>query len=328
MQNEGMTRMSSALITALIVVSPVMCLIIAGVLFKRVGLMNDAFVEGGSKLIYNVSLPALLFNAIYTADFATAANPDLIMASVVGTLVFVIMAMGLVHFMIPERTDRGVIIQGAYRSNIGIVGLALSANAYPEFFATASVFMACTTLVYNLLAVMLLNFYSDKHHSIKDNILALLKNPIIISIVLALLASYFHLSLPRIAEVSLAYFAQLTLPLALLCTGASLQFFAMRKAVGSMIIANVGKCMLYPAVILSIGYYLELDSVQMGIVFLMSASPTAAASYIMAKKTNSNPVLAANIVVSTTVVAIPIMMLAMVILIQYGIIAPANLPSS
>ena len=302
-----MTSMSSALMTALIVVAPVMCLIIAGVLFKRVGLMNDAFVEGGSKLIYNVSLPALLFNAIYTADFATAANPDLIMASVVGTLVFVIIAMG-------------------YRSNIGIVGLALSANAYPEFFATASVFMACTTLAYNLLAVILLNFYSDKHHSIKDNILALLKNPIIISIVLALLASYFHLRLPRITEVSLAYFAQLTLPLALLCTGASLQFFAMRKAIGSMIIANVGKCMLYPAVILSIGYYLQLDSVQMGIVFLMSASPTAAASYIMAKKTNSNPVLAANIVVSTTVVAIPIMMLAMVILIQYGIIAPASLP--
>lgn len=317
--------MSSALMTALIVVAPVMCLILAGVLFKRIGLINDAFVEGGSKLIYNVSLPALLFNAIYTADFATAANPNLILASVIGTLVFVIIAMVLVHFMIPERTDRGVIIQGAYRSNIGIVGLALSANAYPEFFATASVFMACTTLVYNLLAVILLNYYSNKQHSIADNIVALLKNPIIISIVLALGASYFQLRLPSIAQVSLAYFAQLTLPLALLCTGASLQFFAMRAAIGSMIIANVGKCMAYPAVILLIGYYLQLDSVQMGIAFLMSASPTAAASYILAKKTNSNPVLAANIVVSTTVVAIPIMMLAMVILIQYGIIAPANI---
>lgn len=311
--------------SALIVVAPVMCLILAGVLFKRIGLINDAFVEGGSKLIYNVSLPALLFNAIYTADFATAANPNLILASVIGTLVFVIIAMVLVHFMIPERTDRGVIIQGAYRSNIGIVGLALSANAYPEFFATASVFMACTTLVYNLLAVILLNYYSNKQHSIADNIIALLKNPIIISIVLALGASYFQLRLPSIAQVSLAYFAQLTLPLALLCTGASLQFFAMRAAIGSMIIANVGKCMAYPAVILLIGYYLQLDSVQMGIAFLMSASPTAAASYILAKKTNSNPVLAANIVVSTTVVAIPIMMLAMVILIQYGIIAPANI---
>jgi hypothetical protein len=44
----------------------------------------------------------------------------------------------------------------------------------------------------------------------------------------------------------------------------------------------------------------------------------------MAKKTNSNPVLAANIVVSTTVVAIPIMMLALIVLLQYGIIAPAS----
>lgn len=317
--------MSSALMTALLVVAPVMCLIIAGVVFKRVGLMSDQFVEGGSKLIYNVSLPALLFNAIYTADFATAANPNLIAASVIGTIVFVLLFMGLAHFIVPQRTDRGVVIQGAYRSNIGIVGLALSANAYPEFFATASVFMACTTLIYNLLAVLLLNFYSDKQHSVRDNIMGLIKNPIIIAIILALTASYFSIRLPGVAQISLAYFAQLTLPLALLCTGASLQFFAMKAAIGSMIITNVAKCLLYPAVILSIGYYIGLNQIEMGIAFLMSASPTAAASYIMAKKTNSNPVLAANIVVSTTVVAIPIMMAGLIVLIQYGIIAPATI---
>ncbi len=320
-----MSMNSPALITALLVITPVMCLIIAGVVFKRVGLMSEVFVEGGSKLIYNISLPALLFNAIYTADFATAANPNLILSSVIGTIVFVLLMVLICQFIIPERTDRGVVIQGAYRSNIGIVGLALSANAYPEFFATASVFMACTTLIYNLLAVLLLNFYSNKQHSIKDNIIALLKNPIIISIVLALTASYFSVQLPDVAQISLAYFAQLTLPLALLCTGASLEFFAMRAAIGSMIITNVAKCMLYPVAILSIGYALGLNEIEMGILFLMSASPTAAASYIMAKKTNSNPVLAANIVVSTTIVSIPIMMLSMIVLIQYGIIAPATI---
>lgn len=320
-----MSMNSPALITALLVITPVMCLIIAGVVFKRVGLMSEVFVEGGSKLIYNISLPALLFNAIYTADFATAANPNLILSSVIGTIVFVLLMVLICQFIIPERTDRGVVIQGAYRSNIGIVGLALSANAYPEFFATASVFMACTTLIYNLLAVLLLNFYSNKQHSIKDNIIALLKNPIIISIVLALTASYFSVQLPDVAQISLAYFAQLTLPLALLCTGASLEFFAMRAAIGSMIITNVAKCMLYPGAILSIGYALGLNEIEMGILFLMSASPTAAASYIMAKKTNSNPVLAANIVVSTTIVSIPIMMLSMIVLIQYGIIAPATI---
>ena len=315
---------TSPLMTALIVVAPVMCLIIAGVIFKRIGLMNDAFVEGGSKLVYNISLPALLFNSIYTADFSTAANPTLILTSVIGTIVFVFLAMGFAQVSIKERVDRGVVIQGSYRSNIGIVGLALSANAYPSFFATASVFMACTTLIYNLLAVLLLNFYSVKQHSIKDNLVALIKNPIILSIVLALSASYFELTLPSVAEVSLAYFAQLTLPLALLCTGASLQLFAMKSEVAPMIFANIGKCIAYPAVILSSGYFLGLDSVAMGILFLMSASPTAAASYIMAKKTNNNPVLAANIVVTTTIVAIPIMMLSLILLLQYGIIAPAE----
>jgi predicted permease len=98
----------------------------------------------------------------------------------------------------------------------------------------------------------------------------------------------------------------------------------MKSAIVAMIFANVAKCVLYPAVILTSGYIFGLDGIALGILFLMSASPTAAASYIMAKKTNSNPVLAANFVVSTSVVAIPIMMVALMVLLQYGIIAPAS----
>ncbi len=317
--------MSSAVMTALIVVGPVICLIMVGVCLKRIGFVSDAFVDDASKLIYNISLPALLFNSIYQADFATAANTNMILVSVLGTIALVALFVVICHFIVAQRVDRGVVVQGAYRSNIGIVGLALSANAYPSFFATASVFMACTTLIYNLLAVLLLNHYTDKNHSIKDNLVALAKNPIIGSIVIALAFSYFELNLPVVAEVSLAYFAQLTLPLALICTGASLQFYAMKCDWFALVLANVGKCLIYPAVILGVGYWIGLDPIEMGILFMMCSSPTAAASYIMAKKNNANPVLAANIVVTTTVVAIPIMMSALVLLIAIGVVAPAHI---
>jgi predicted permease len=316
--------MGTAIATALLVVGPVIGLILVGVCLRRIEFLSAAFVDDASKLIYNISLPALLFNSIYQADFGKAANLDMILVSVLGTIALVGLFIFICRVLVSTRTDRGVVVQGAYRSNIGIVGLALSGNAYPAFFATASVFMACTTLIYNLLAVLLLNHYTDKSHSLKDNIFALAKNPIIGSIVIALIFSYFSWTLPSVAQVSLAYFAQLTLPLALICTGASLQFYAMKCDWFALVLANIGKCIIYPGVILTIGYLIGLDGVEMGILFMMCASPTAAASYIMAKKTNSNPVLAANIVVTTTVIAIPIMMLALTALIALGVVAPAQ----
>ena len=91
--------MSSAVMTALIVVGPVICLIMVGVCLKRIGFVSDAFVDDASRLIYNISLPALLFNSIYQADFTTAANTNMILVSVLGTIVLVALFVVICHFI-------------------------------------------------------------------------------------------------------------------------------------------------------------------------------------------------------------------------------------
>ena len=57
---------------------PVLILLLMGWLFFRIKWLNESFVEAGSKLVFNVTLPALLFLSISQADFAHAANFPLI----------------------------------------------------------------------------------------------------------------------------------------------------------------------------------------------------------------------------------------------------------
>ena len=69
---------SSTIDFAVTVIGPVLALLVMGNILIRVKLINDDFVAMGSKLVFTVALPALLFLSISQADFSHAANPLLI----------------------------------------------------------------------------------------------------------------------------------------------------------------------------------------------------------------------------------------------------------
>ena len=68
--------------------------------------------------------------------------------------------------------------------------------------------------------------------------------------------------------------------------------------------ASIGRIVIAPIVAILVGLSFGLTGVHMGVLFLMVASPTAAASYVMAKAMGGNEILAANILAFTTVVSL------------------------
>ncbi|EJS90535.1 hypothetical protein AAUPMC_07622, partial [Pasteurella multocida subsp. multocida str. Anand1_cattle] len=55
-----------------------------------------------------------------------------------------------------------------------------------------------------------------------------LRNPLIIAIVLGYVVNHLELTFPKTLQTTGNYLASMTLPLALICTGASIQFKGMR----------------------------------------------------------------------------------------------------
>ena len=95
----------------------------------------------------------------------------------------------------------------------------------------------------------------------------------------------------------------MTLPLALICIGGTLSLASLRKSGNLALSASLVKMISLPLVATLGAWLLGFRGPELGTLFLYFASPTAAASYVMARAANGNHELAASIIVITTLMA-------------------------
>ncbi|MCB1887182.1 MAG: AEC family transporter [Rhodocyclaceae bacterium] len=287
---------------SLSVTGPIFVVLALGYWLMRRGLIDDAFVNTGSRLVFNVALPALLFISIGKTPLSDAANLELIAFGMGGTVVVYLLLEWLATRFVPVPRDRGVVVQGGFRSNMGIVGLAYCVNAYGDAaLGAASLYLGLVTILFNILAVITLSRALDRSQGALAMVKGIARNPLIIAIGLALPVSWLDLDLPGWVLQSGQYFANLTLPLALLCTGAALNFRRLRQEVAGTALASGAKLIGVPVLFVLAGLAVGFRGIDLGVLLLMSSAPTAAASYVMVRAMGGNATLAANIIAITTV---------------------------
>ncbi len=293
---------------ALGITAPIFILLAIGNLLKKKGVLTDEFVTTGSQLVFNITLPALLFVNIVAAKFSLGDSIGLLGLGVIGTIAAYLILELVMPWLVQPATDRGVVIQGAFRANMGIIGLAYCVNAYgSEVYSVAAVYLAMVTIVYNVLSVITLVRWLSPGSSAKQLLTkvfaGVVKNPLIIAICAALLINVSHIRVPEFLLQTGEYFAQVTLPLALLCAGASLNI-KRDKNLGNAMISTSLKLMIIPALLVGVGAYLGFSGMELGVLFLMCSAPSASVSYVMARALGGNGVLAANIIAITTVLSV------------------------
>lgn len=284
---------------------PIFFILALGAMLYRIKIINDNFIDTASKLVFNVTLPALLFISISKTSINSDTDLSLALYAMFAVTVTYFLLEYFFSFLMANKADRAVAVQGAFRSNMGIIGLAYCVNAYGnDVFTVASIYLGGVTVLFNVLSVISLSRALGKDTNAIAIIKGILKNPLIIAIVAAFVASGTGISLPPTLLQAGDYFAQMTLPLALLCAGASLQFSSMRSGMMGTLFATIGKLIFIPIMLTLGGYLLGYRGMELGVLFLMSSAPTASASYIMVRAMNGNSALAANIIVLTTLLSL------------------------
>ena len=203
------------------------------------------------------------------------------------------------------RADRGSYIQGAFRGNCGIVGLALAASMYGDYGLSAGgLLLGVVILTYNAFSVVALATYRDEARVDWRDILAhIVRNPLILAVVAALPVALLAPPLPGWLLTSGEYFASLTLPLALICIGATLSFGALQASGAVALSASLMKMVVIPVLATGAAWLAGFEGRELGVMFLFFASPTAAAAFVMARAMGGNAVLTANIIALTTLMA-------------------------
>lgn len=275
------------------VTGPVLLTLLLAIALKKIRLLDTGFVATGNRLVFNLTLPALLFLSVATGTHGSLNLPLILYAA--GATLASVMVVWWLSPLAVETGKRGVFTQCAFRGNMAIIGLALCVNAFGEsVIAMAAVYLAFITILYNLLAVVLLS------SSRKGIVINIARNPLIIAIVAGGIWSVLKFPMPQILEASLGYLARLTLPLALLCIGASLQWQSFRSNHREAVIATLLKLIILPGLVVGVALLAGFRGQPLGILFLMMASPTAAAAYVMSQQMTSHGQLAAEIITLST----------------------------
>ncbi|WP_298446992.1 AEC family transporter [uncultured Marinobacter sp.] len=300
---------------------PVFAMVFIGLGLRRIGWIDDTFVHTASALVFKATLPTLVFLSIIKADLSTSLNLGLLVFYLFATLASFTLAWFWARWRVPHA-DRGVYVQGAFRGNCGIVGLALAANLYGDFGLSAgSILLGVVILSYNALSVIVLTAYQagqspEWRRILKD----ILRNPLILSVFAAVPVAWLDLQLPNWVLTSGDYFASLTLPLALLCIGATVSFSALRNDSSIAFSSSLMKMVFLPALCTGAAWAVGFSGPELGLLFLFFASPTAAASFVMAKALGGNDRLAANIIAITTLMASVTITLGVFVLKGAGLI--------
>ncbi|MCK4303058.1 MAG: AEC family transporter [Candidatus Eisenbacteria sp.] len=284
---------------------PVFLVIGLGYGLRLLGFIREDTNAWLSRLVFYVAAPLLLFysTAQNSFDWGTGI-PMLLAIGGMTVLVTVVVYAGSAR-LTPAR--RGVLTQGALRSNIVFVGLPVVLYAYGEpALGPASILIGFMVVVDNLLAVLVLTL-PHQQHSVRDpnlwvnTALRIAKNPLIWGCGGGFLYSLLGIGLPVSIDRSLALIGRTAAPLGLLCVGASLEFRKLRSDIPGTAVAAIIKLILYPALIFGTLRKLGLEGIDLGVPVMIMACPTAVVSYIMAREMQGDPQLGAAIVIGTTV---------------------------
>ncbi|SFU63637.1 AEC family transporter [Halomonas korlensis] len=283
---------------------PVFAMVFIGLVLKRAGWIDQGFVATASALVFKATMPTLIFLSLIKADIETAFHPWLMVYFALATLASFLLSWAWALWRV-SHADRGVYVQGAFRGNCGIVGLALAASMYGDYGLSAGgLLLGVVILSYNVLSVIVLAAYRPgKDANWRSIAKHVARNPLILAVLAALPLAILEIDLPAWLMTSGEYFASLTLPLALVCIGATLSVSALRQSYGPAMGASLLKMVTLPVLATAGAWLVGFSGRELGLLFLFFASPTAAASFVMVKAMGGDAKLAANIIAISTLMA-------------------------
>ena len=308
---------------AIAITAPIFCILGCGIFFKRIGWVTADFARIGSDLVFKVTLPCFLFVKLVVTDFRHHLPLTLIGYAALSTIVVFLFLDRIVAAQLNNSADRGAFVQGAFRGNMGIVGLAFCISAFGDHvIAVASIYIAIMTILYNVLAVITLTRHQDKtlgQDTYRRMLKSISSNPLILAILAGMVISLSNIPVPQLILTTGEYFARMTLPLALLCAGASIRMHEFNSS-KPLYLASLAKLVVVPLVITTGGIAIGLRGEQLGVLYLMCSAPAAAASYPMTQAMGGNYHLAAAIIAVTSVGAMVATTLGIFLLRSFALI--------
>ncbi|MCR5088754.1 MAG: AEC family transporter [Oscillospiraceae bacterium] len=285
-------------------VLPLFLYMTAGYIAKLCGLLDEKDIFKFNKVIFNVCLTTNMFRAVYNSELNTAVRPMLIAYTVVGVLLAYGIGLALAKIFSKQRNQRGVMVQGIFRSNFVLIGLAIAGVLVPnESTAPVAILSAIVIPLYNVLAVIVLSVYGGEKIRSGEILIKILKNPLIISTAMGILCLTLNIRFPEAVETAINGLSAVATPMMLFLLGAFFHFDSLKNNIKQLAVVAFFKLIGIPGIFLTLGYALGFRQMEFAGLMAAFSSSTAVSSFTMSQQLGGDAELAGDIIVITAVLS-------------------------
>ena len=283
---------------------PIFLIIAAGYLAKRAGIVRVEEIPRMNAMAFKCFMPVMCFYNVYHSNLTSSVRPALFVYTFAAILLTFFASLLYAVKRVSVRERRSVVVQGLYRSNFLIVGVAFVSGLMGEDgLGAVSVMGALVAPMFNVLAVILLESYNGHKPSVRKLAVDIAKNPLIIGSLAGLVCLVLGVVLPAPLETATRDMSRAASPLLLFLLGAFFHFGDAKEHMRELVAVTVGRLVVIPAVTLSVAVALGFRGSDLATLLAVFAASTAVASFTMAEQMGGDAKLAGNIVVVTSAFA-------------------------
>lgn len=234
---------------------PIYAAIVIGYCLVRAGWLSSADMRLLGNFVLNIALPALLFKALATRDFAQVFQQGYVLAYLGGGVATIIVVYLWFTLKRIDPARRALAVMGSSCPNSGFVGFPIMLLAFPDI---AGIVLALNILVENIILIpiclVLIDFAKGNTGvglgaRLGAILLGMLKRPMIIGLLAGLAVSLFGVPVPGPVLGLTSMLADSAAALSLIAIGGALVGLPLRgnKSLAAQI--AIGKLVVHPALV-------------------------------------------------------------------------------
>lgn len=283
---------------------PIYIMIAVGYVANRSGIVSRSTLKELNAGVFRIFLPLLLFENMYTSHM-DVTDVKVLLFAVISVILMFLICYWIIFHVIEDRPRAATIVQGIYRSNFALLGLALTETLYGSGETEITGMLVAVIIpLYNVLAVILFESSCQcRKTDIGKIIKGIIKNPLILSTCVGLFFNLVHINIPTAVNSAAVSLGQIATPLALFVMGGNFEAAKTIKNRNPLIAVSMTRLIIVPVLCTVMSVILGFRGKSLYALFLMFATPTAVASYAMASSMGGDEDLAGEIVLVTTVVS-------------------------
>lgn len=292
------------MLSILSITIPVYLLIGLGYLAARRGWFAAAEMRVFGRFVIQFALPALVFQALAQRPFSEILNGRYLFAYAAGSLLVLLGGW----FVARRVQGRGAAFSALFGmgmgfSNSGFVGYPIALQVLGP---NAAVALALCMLVENVLLLPLTLALAEGnsaarawHGVLRQALVRLAKNPLILAIAAGLAVSLLGLEIPAPVAKGVGLLAGASTALALFVIGGSLKGLQLRGQLRGVGVVALGKLLLHPLAVLALGHLVPVAEPLRTAAVLFAAMPMLSIYPILAQPHGEESFCAAALLLAT-----------------------------